>query len=60
MRKTLPLPCGGENAGARWGISNKEQELFVEKLKSLDLGLESRLSAKVGPSPAASVRALTL
>ena len=38
----------GKRRSFKWGISNKEREQFVELLKTLDLGLENRLSAKVG------------
>ena len=38
----------GKNRSFRWGISNKEREQFKELLKPLDLGLEERLSSKVG------------
>lgn len=50
----------GKRRSFRWGISNREREMFVELLKSLDLGLESRLSAKVGLLSGGQRQALTL
>ncbi|MFA5528757.1 MAG: ATP-binding cassette domain-containing protein, partial [Peptostreptococcales bacterium] len=38
----------GKKRSLRWGISNKERELFRELLRPLDLGLENRLSDKIG------------
>ena len=38
----------GERRGFRWGISRKEREFYKEQLKELDLGLEERLTTKVG------------
>ena len=38
----------GKRRSFRWGISNTEREQFVELLKTLDLGLETRLASKVG------------
>ena len=50
----------GKNRSFRWGISNKEREQFVELLKTLDLGLEDRLSSKVGLLSGGQRQALTL
>lgn len=50
----------GKRRGFGWGISSKERELFVELLKGLDLGLESRLSSKVGLLSGGQRQALTL
>ena len=38
----------GQARGLKWAISKAEREQFKEMLRELDLGLESRLSAKVG------------
>ena len=38
----------GERRGLGWGITKKERERYKEALKELDLGLEDRLSSKVG------------
>jgi putative tryptophan/tyrosine transport system ATP-binding protein len=50
----------GQRRGLGWGISKEEKELFVEKLKTLDLGLETRLTAKVGLLSGGQRQALTL
>lgn len=44
----------------RRGISNKEREFYREQLKVLDLGLEERLTAKVGLLSGGQRQALTL
>jgi putative ABC transport system ATP-binding protein len=38
----------GEGRGLGWGITRKERESYREMLATLDLGLEDRLSSKVG------------
>lgn len=38
----------GKRRGLRWGITKKEREQFKELLKQLDLGLEERMTSKVG------------
>lgn len=43
-----------------WGISKKEKEMFTEQLKRLDLGLDTRLNAKVGLLSGGQRQALTL
>lgn len=50
----------GQKRGLGWGITKEEKELYVEKLKMLDLGLETRLSAKVGLLSGGQRQALTL
>ncbi|SMC47866.1 ABC transporter ATP-binding protein [Papillibacter cinnamivorans] len=50
----------GQRRGLGWGISNKERELYQKLLKPLDLGLENRLSAKVGLLSGGQRQALTL
>ncbi|MDO5695624.1 MAG: ABC transporter ATP-binding protein [Eubacteriales bacterium] len=50
----------GKKRGLRWGITAKEKKLFCEKLKALDLGLEERLSTKVGLLSGGQRQALTL
>ena len=44
----------------RWGISRKEKEQYRELLKILDLGLEDRMTAKVGLLSGGQRQALTL
>jgi putative ABC transport system ATP-binding protein len=50
----------GQKRGLGWGITKEEKELFVEKLKTLDLGLETRMSSKVGLLSGGQRQALTL
>lgn len=50
----------GKNRSFRWGINNSEREMFVELLKTLDLGLEDRLNSKVGLLSGGQRQALTL
>ncbi len=50
----------GEHRTLRWGISSKEKKHFKELLSILDLGLEDRLTAKVGLLSGGQRQALTL
>ena len=50
----------GKRRGLRWGITNAERSLYREKLALLDLGLEKRMSAKVGLLSGGQRQALTL
>ena len=50
----------GKRRGLSWGITDKERGLFKEKLKTLDLGLEDRLKAKVGLLSGGQRQAVTL
>ncbi len=50
----------GQRRGLKWGISNKEREKYRELLKTLELGLENRLSTKVGLLSGGQRQALTL
>ena len=50
----------GKSRGLRWGITKKEKEQFKELLKELDLGLEDRMSSKVGLLSGGQRQALTL
>ena len=50
----------GQKRGLRWGISNQEREMFREKLSELGLGLEDRLSTKVGLLSGGQRQAVTL
>ena len=38
----------GKRRGLSWGITKKEKEEYKELLKMLDLGLEDRITSKVG------------
>lgn len=50
----------GKPRGLRWGIKNEERAFYREKLKMLELGLEDRLSSKVGLLSGGQRQALTL
>ena len=50
----------GKRRGLAWQINSKERKLYKEKLKLLDLGLEERLTAKVGLLSGGQRQALTL
>ncbi|MCH5281714.1 MAG: ABC transporter ATP-binding protein [Lachnospiraceae bacterium] len=50
----------GKHRTLRWSITHKEKEQYKELLKSLDLGLEDRLSAKVGLLSGGQRQAITL
>ena len=50
----------GERRGLRWGVTKDERESYREKLKILGLGLEDRLTAKVGLLSGGQRQALTL
>lgn len=50
----------GQRRGLGWGITNKERERYRELLKTLDLGLETRLASKVGLLSGGQRQALTL
>lgn len=50
----------GQSRGLAWGIRAKEREEYRELLKMLDLGLETRLRAKVGLLSGGQRQALTL
>lgn len=50
----------GRSRRLRWGIRKEERALYREKLKMLELGLESRLTSKVGLLSGGQRQALTL
>ena len=50
----------GKKRGLAWGITKDEKELFYEKLKVLGLGLEERMTSKVGLLSGGQRQALTL
>jgi len=50
----------GKKRGFRWYLTNKERELFRERLSALDLGLENRLADKVGLLSGGQRQALAL
>ncbi len=50
----------GEKRTLRWGVTNKERERYHELLKTLGLGLEDRMTNKVGLLSGGQRQALTL
>lgn len=50
----------GQKRTLRWGISKSERELFRKKLKALNLGLEDRMTSKVGLLSGGQRQAITL
>ena len=50
----------GQRRGLRWGITKEERESYQEQLRSLDLGLENRMTTKVGLLSGGQRQALTL
>ena len=50
----------GRSRGLRWGVTKQEREFYHEKLHSLGLGLEDRLTSKVGLLSGGQRQALTL
>ncbi len=50
----------GKRRGLSWGVTAAEKDEYREKLKELDLGLENRLTAKVGLLSGGQRQALTL
>ena len=50
----------GKKRGLRWEISNEERRQYKEQLSSFGLGLEDRLTAKVGLLSGGQRQALTL
>lgn len=50
----------GQARGLRYGINNEERKLYREKLSILGLGLEDRLTSKVGLLSGGQRQALTL
>ena len=50
----------GKPRGLRWGVTKAERQKYREELAKLDLGLENRLTAKVGLLSGGQRQALTL
>ncbi len=50
----------GKKRGLSWGITKEEKELYYDALKKLDLGLEERMTSKVGLLSGGQRQALTL
>lgn len=50
----------GQRRGLKWGITQDEREMYYEALKGLNLGLEDRLTTRVGLLSGGQRQALTL
>ena len=50
----------GKRRGLGWGVTKAEREVYREKLKTLNLGLEDRMTVKVGLLSGGQRQALTL
>ena len=50
----------GQRRGLGWGVTKAEREVYREKLKTLNLGLEGRMTVKVGLLSGGQRQALTL
>ena len=50
----------GEKRGLSWGITHQERDTYREMLKTLDLGLEDRLTSTVGLLSGGQRQAITL
>ena len=50
----------GARRGLKWGLSREEKEVYFAKLKELGLGLEDRMTSKVGLLSGGQRQALTL
>ena len=50
----------GKRRGLSWGVTKAEREKYREMLKQFDLGLEDRLTAKVGLLSGGQRQAITL
>ena len=50
----------GQKRGLRWGVTKAERQVYREKLKTLGLGLEDRMTVKVGLLSGGQRPALTL
>ena len=50
----------GQRRGLSWGVTRAEREIYREKLRSLNLGLEDRMTVKAGLLSGGQRQALTL
>ncbi|MCR5654883.1 MAG: ABC transporter ATP-binding protein [Lachnospiraceae bacterium] len=50
----------GKKRGLKWGVTKAERERYMKKLAKLDLGLEDRLTTKVGLLSGGQRQAITL
>ena len=61
IEETLALAMRrGRRRGLRWGVTKAEREQYRDRLKGLGLGLEDRMTSKVGLLSGGQRQALTL
>lgn len=61
LEENLAIACRrGERRTLKWGITKREKEMFREKLATLGLGLEDRMTTKVGLLSGGQRQAITL
>lgn len=61
IEENLAIACRrGQHRMLRWGITRQEREEFREKLATLELGLEDRMTSKVGLLSGGQRQAITL
>ena len=61
IEENMAIPARrGQSRGLFWGITKKERDVYREMLATLDLGLEDRLSSKVGLLSGGQRQAITL
>lgn len=61
IEENLAIACRrGQRRTLKWGVSRQEKEIFREKLAALELGLEDRMTSKVGLLSGGQRQAITL
>ncbi len=61
IEENLAIACRrGQSRTLKWGVSRQEKEIFREKLAALELGLEDRMTSKVGLLSGGQRQAITL
>ena len=61
LEENLALACRrGKKLGLRWHINREERDMYRERLRELNLGLEDRLTTKVGLLSGGQRQAVTL
>ncbi len=61
IEENLAIACRrGQRRTLKWGITKREKEIFHEKLAALGLGLEDRMTSKVGLLSGGQRQAITL
>ncbi len=61
IEENMAIACRrGQSRTLRWGVSKEEKKMFREKLATLGLGLEDRMTSKVGLLSGGQRQAITL